>query len=293
MIKKGIILAGGLGTRMSPLTKAVNKQLLPLYDKPLIFYPLSTLILAKIKDILIISNPDHISSFKSLLGKGSKFGVNISYEPQENPNGIASALSIGKDFLKKSHCALILGDNVFYGNNLGNLISKLMKSKKLASIFTYNVKDPSRYGILEFTKMMEPKMIVEKPENPKSKRAVTGLYVYKNSALQNLNKLKPSSRGELEITDFNNLFFKSKQINIEHFGRGIGWFDAGTSKSMMEASMFVQFIQERQGVLIGSPEETSLNSGFIEKNSLKNFLKNSPDSDYYNNLRTSLDNYQL
>ena len=255
---KGIILAGGSGTRLYPLTKVTSKQLLPVYDKPMIYYPLSTLMLAGINDILIISTPEDTPRFEALLGNGHQFGIKLSYAVQPSPDGLAQAFIIGKEFIKDSACAMILGDNIFYGNGLGRLLKSAVRSAeydKRATIFGYYVSDPERFGVVEFDKSNKVISIEEKPKKPKSNYAVTGLYFYPNGVSSYAERVEPSERGELEITTLNHMYLEDKLLNIKLLGRGFAWLDTGTMDSLLAASEFVKMVERRQGVMISSPEE--------------------------------------
>lgn len=266
---KGIILAGGSGTRLHPLTLGVCKQLLPVYNKPMIYYPLSILMLAQIKEILIITTPEDQTQFKRLLGNGSNLGMQFSYAIQEKPNGLAEAFIIGRDFVGADHVALILGDNIFYGSHMSALLEKASHKKSGATLFGYQVKDPERYGVVEINSEGKALSIEEKPQHPKSNIAVTGLYFYDNQVLDIAKNLKPSPRGELEITDVNREYLKRGQVSVEIMGRGFAWLDAGTFDSLMQASHFVQVIEERQGHCIASLEEIAYRNGFISKDQLR------------------------
>lgn len=266
---KGIVLAGGSGTRLHPLTIGVTKQLLPVYNKPMIYYPLSVLMLANIQEILIISTPGDMPLFQRLLGDGSQLGLNISYAPQPQPNGLAEAFIIGEDFISQDPVCLILGDNIFYGSNLSTLLNKAREQKVGASLFGYEVKDPERYGVIEFDGHGTIRSIEEKPKQPKSNIAVTGLYFYDNQVVEIAKQLTPSARGELEITDVNQEYLKRGQATVQIMGRGYTWLDAGTYESLMQASQFVQVIEERQGHCIASLEEIAFNQNFISKAQLK------------------------
>lgn len=259
---KGIVLAGGSGTRLHPLTLAVSKQLMPIYDKPMIYYPISTLIWAGIKDILIISTPVDLPLFKRLLGDGKAYGCNFHYEVQEHPNGLAEAFIIGEDFIGKDKVALILGDNIFYGTGLAELLQK-NNNPDGGIIYAYHVQDPERYGVVEFDKIGQVISIEEKPQNPKSNFAVPGIYFYDNSVVEVAKNIKPSSRGELEITDINKVYLRQKRLNVSVLDKGTAWLDTGTFKSLMQASQFVQVIEDRQGLKIGSIEEAAYRMGFI------------------------------
>ena len=254
---KGIVLAGGFGTRLYPSTIGVSKQLLPIYDKPMIYYPISVLMLAGIKDILIISTPYDIDNFKKLLKDGSQFGVNFSYKIQENPDGLAQAFILGEEFIKDDSVALVLGDNIFYGQAFSSMLKRATKNadeKKQATVFAYKVKDPQRFGVVEFDENNKAVSIEEKPKNPKSDYAVVGLYFYDNSVVKYVKNLKPSNRGELEITDLNRIYLKENKLNVEVFGRGFAWLDTGTHKSLLQAGQYVQTIEENQGVKIACLE---------------------------------------
>ena len=266
--RKGIILAGGTGSRLFPMTKVISKQLLPVYDKPMIFYPLSTLMLAGINEILIITTPNDLYSFKSLLGNGEEIGGRIKYSVQPEPNGIAEAFIIGEEFISNSPVALILGDNIFYGQGISKILKNANK-KTCSSIFAYRVVDPERYGVVEFSKDLKARGIEEKPEKPKSKFAITGIYFYDNTAVEKAKTIKASNRGELEITDLNRLYLEEDSLNVEVFNRGIAWLDTGTVDSLHEASSFIRTIEHRQGYKIGCPEEIAWRNGWISNDKLK------------------------
>ena len=266
---KGIILAGGKGTRLYPITRGVCKQLLPVYDKPLIYYPLSVLMLAGIRDILIISTPQDIPRFKDVLGDGKPLGLTFSYAIQKEPRGIAESLIIGKDFIGKDSVCLILGDNVFYGHNLVEILKDAASLQEGALVFGYYVKNPQRYGVIKFDKQNNVIFIEEKPKKPKSNWAITGLYFYDNSVIKIVQKLKPSYRNELEITDVNNEYLKKKQLRVKLLGRGYAWLDTGTYDSLIDASVFIKTIEERQGLKIGCIEEIAYRMGYIDKAALQ------------------------
>lgn len=267
---KGIILAGGSGTRLYPLTKVTSKQLLPIYDKPMIYYPLSTLMLAGIKDILIISTPTDTPRFEQLLGDGTLFGINLTYKVQPSPDGLAQAFIIGEDFIGDDTCAMILGDNIFYGGYFRRNLSEAVKNAEngLATIFGYYVKDPERYGIVEFDRSKKVLSVEEKPQNPKSNYCITGLYFYPAGVAEKAKQVKPSARGELEITSLNQLYLDNEQLRVQILGRGFAWLDTGTMDSLMEACTFVQTVQNRQGVVISAPEEIAYLEKWISKEQL-------------------------
>lgn len=265
---KGIILAGGAGTRLYPLTKSISKQIIPVYDKPMIYYPLSTLMLAGIRDILIISTPRDLSVFQNLLGDGSQIGVNICYKIQEEPKGLAQAFLIGEEFIGREQVALVLGDNIFYGQGFSDVLRKVVAQKEGATIFGYYVVDPREYGVVEFDKDMNVLSIEEKPSMPKSHYAVPGLYFYDNSVIQIAKQIKPSTRGELEITSINNVYLNQGKLKVQLFGRGFAWLDTGNPDALLDASNFIATIQKRQGLYVSCIEEIAYKRGFIDKNQL-------------------------
>ena len=277
---KGIILAGGSGTRLYPITKGISKQLIPVYDKPMIYYPLSTLMLAGITDILVISTPEYTPLFEQLLGDGSDIGVSLTYKVQEKPNGLAEAFILGADFIGDDSVCLILGDNIYYGSGLSKLVQEAAQKTNGATVFGYHVNDPERFGVVEFDDNMKALSIEEKPENPKSNYAVTGLYFYDNTVVEKAKNLKPSDRGELEITDINKLYLDESKLDVKLMGRGYAWLDTGTHDSMMEASSFIATIQKRQNLKVACLEEIAYRMGYISKKKLVELAQPMKKNDY-------------
>ncbi len=289
METKGIILAGGSGTRLYPLTLAMSKQLLPVYDKPMIYYPLSTLMLAGIRDILIISTPHDLPNFKRLLGDGSDYGIRLSYKEQPSPDGLAQAFIIGEEFLAGNRAAMILGDNIFYGNGFVSVLKKAAAKEDRATIFGYYVEDPKRFGVVEFDESGKVISIEEKPQNPKSNYAATGLYFYDNKVCEYAKKLTPSKRGELEITDLNRIYLEEGRLDVELLGRGYAWLDTGTIDSLYDAGQFVSIIEKRQGIKIAALEEIAYNSGWISRERLEFAVKKYGGSTYGAHLKNVLE----
>lgn len=277
---KGIILAGGSGTRLYPITKGISKQLIPVYDKPMIYYPLSTLMLAGIRDILVISTPEYTPLFESLLGDGSGFGINLSYKVQEHPNGLAEAFILGKEFIGSDSVCLILGDNIYYGSGLSKQLQAAAKKEDGATVFGYHVNDPERFGVVEFDENMHALSIEEKPEHPKSNYAVTGLYFYDNDVVEIAENLKPSDRGELEITDINKEYLKRGKLDVKLMGRGYAWLDTGTHDSMLEAASFISTIQKRQNLKVACLEEIAYRMNWISREKLIELAQPLKKNDY-------------
>ena len=285
---KGIILAGGNGSRLAPLTNSISKQLLPVYDKPMIYYPLSTLMLMGIKNVLIITTKRDQPLFKNLIGNGENLGIKISYEVQEEPKGIPHALILAEEFIKNSKVVLILGDNIFYGHDLTSQLLDAVTNNYEATIFAYRVQDPSRFGIINFNKDNIPTYIEEKPKSSQSDFAITGLYIYKSNVVKYAKKLKPSKRGELEITDLNNIYMKENNLNVEILGRGIAWLDTGTFESLQDASFFIKTLEMRQGLKIGCPEEIAWRLRYIDDKKFRNTAIKYANSPYGNYLKKIL-----
>ena len=277
---KGIILAGGSGTRLYPLTKSISKQIIPIYDKPMIYYPLSVLMLANIKDILIISTPRDLPLFQELLGDGSDLGISLKYKVQEKPNGLAEAFLVGEEFIGNDNVALILGDNIFYGSGFTGLVQQAAKLKEGAVIFGYPVKDPRAYGVVEFDKDGKAISLEEKPENPKSSYAIPGLYFYDNTVIKKAKNVKPSARGEIEITTVNEMYLAEGKLSVKNLGRGTAWLDTGTHESLLEAANYVEAIQKRQGLFIACIEEIAYQKGWITKEKLQNLAESLIKTEY-------------
>ena len=285
---KGIILAGGAGTRLYPLTLVTSKQLLPIYDKPMIYYPLSTLMLAGIKDILIISTPEDTPRFEALLGDGSQFGIDLSYKVQPSPDGLAQAFLLGEEFIGGEPCAMVLGDNIFYGNGFGSLLRSAVKDAENgeATVFGYYVEDPERFGVVEFDENGKAKSIEEKPAEPKSNYAVTGLYFYPAGVSEMAKKVKPSARGELEITTLNDMYLRDEKLRVKLLGRGFAWLDTGTMESLVEAADFVRMLEKRQGIMISAPEEIAFVNKWIDREQLTESAARYGKSQYGKHLKS-------
>lgn len=284
---KGIVLAGGSGTRLFPSTMVVSKQLLPVYDKPMIYYPISVLMLAGIREILIISTPHDLPNFEKLLGDGSQFGVKFSYKVQPSPDGLAQAFILGEEFIGQDSVALVLGDNIFYGQSFSRMLHKAVKSadEGFATVFGYMVKDPERFGVVEFDKNGKALSIEEKPKTPKSNYAVTGLYFYDNKVVEYAKNLKPSARGELEITDLNRIYLEKSKLNVELFGRGFAWLDTGTHRSLMQAGQYIQTIEENQGIKIACLEEIAWRMGYLTKDEIIKNSEKYKNNEYFSYVR--------
>lgn len=277
---KGIILAGGSGTRLYPVTKAISKQITPIYDKPMIYYPLSVLMLAGIKEILVISTPRDVKVFEELLGNGEDFGINISYAVQYAPNGLAEVFLIGEEFIGNDACALVLGDNIFYGHGFTGMLKEAVAKKEGATVFGYYVNNPQDFGVVEFDESGKAISLEEKPKNPKSNYAIPGLYFYDNTVVEKAKQVKPSARGELEITTLNEMYLKENKLNVVNLGRGMAWLDTGTHEALLEASNFVKTIQSRQGIMVACPEEIAYRNGWISKEKVRELAKPLLKSEY-------------
>lgn len=277
---KGIILAGGSGTRLYPVTKAISKQITPIYDKPMIYYPLSVLMLAGIKEILVISTPRDVKVFEELLGNGEDFGINISYAVQFAPNGLAEVFLIGEEFIGNDACALVLGDNIFYGHGFTGMLKEAVAKKEGATVFGYYVNNPQDFGVVEFDESGKAISLEEKPKNPKSNYAIPGLYFYDNTVVEKAKQVKPSARGELEITTLNKMYLKENKLNVVNLGRGMAWLDTGTHEALLEASNFVKTIQSRQGIMVACPEEIAYRNGWISKEKVRELAKPLLKSEY-------------
>jgi glucose-1-phosphate thymidylyltransferase len=292
-MQKGIIMAGGSGTRLWPMTQVISKQLLPVYDKPMIYYPLTTLMEAGIRDILIVSTPHDVEMYRTLLKDGTQWGINLSYVVQANPGGIAEAFLVGEKFIGNDNVTLILGDNIFYGTQIHSVLTKAINKKSGASIFAYYVQDPERYGVIVFDEKLKPFAIEEKPQQPKSHYAVTGLYSYDNQVVHIAKELKPSARGELEITDINNAYLNMGQLNAEILSRGIAWLDTGTCASLLDAAHFIHTVEERQGLKVGCPEEAAWHKGFIDDAALEKLAQQNLRNTYGKYLLNLLEHKKL
>ena len=293
---KGIILAGGSGTRLYPLTRVTSKQLLPIYDKPMIYYPLSTLMLAGINDILIISTPNDLPNFEKLLGDGSQYGIKLSYKVQPSPDGLAQAFTLGEEFIGNDCCAMVLGDNIFYGAGFGSILAEAKRNAEenhRATVFGYHVDDPERFGIVEFDKQGRVLSVEEKPANPKSNWAITGLYFYDNRCVEYAKNQKPSARGELEITDLNRVFLNNGELDVKLLGRGFAWLDTGTMDSLIDAADFVKTIQNQQGIRISAPEEIAWRKGWIDTDKLIESADKYGKSDYGKYLKRIAENDEM
>lgn len=282
---KGIILAGGSGTRLYPLTMVTSKQLLPIYDKPMVYYPLSVLMLAGIQDIIIISTPVDLPNFQKLLGDGSQFGLNLAYAEQKTPDGLAQAFIIGEDFIGDDNCALVLGDNIFYGNNFSKILKEAVENEGRATVFGYYVEDPARFGVVEFDQHGKVLSVEEKPQNPKSNYAITGLYFYDQRVVEYAKSLKPSARGELEITDLNRIYLEQGDLDVKLLGRGFAWLDTGTVDTLFEAAEFVRMVEKRQGIKISAPEEIAYHNNWITKQQLLESANKYGNAPYGKHLR--------
>jgi len=289
MKRKGIILAGGSGTRLYPVTHSISKQLLPVYDKPMIYYPLTTLMLAGIRDILIITTPDDLDSFKKLLGDGSQWGINLDYIPQHRPDGLAQAFVLGEEFIGDDLSTLILGDNIFYGHDIESMLDVAFRRTGGATIFAYHVNDPERYGVAEFDENNKVVSLEEKPNQPKSNFAVTGLYFYDNNVVEMSKKVKPSARGELEITSLNQMYLEKGELHVELLGRGFAWLDTGTHESLLQASVFVEMIESRQGYKVACLEEIAWKNGWLTRNDIKKISDEMPMNIYRKYLKSLLE----
>jgi len=288
---KGIVLAGGTGSRLYPSTIGVSKQLLPIYDKPMVYYPISVLMLAGIREILIISTPKDLPNFEKLLGRGEQFGIKLSYKEQLSPDGLAQAFILGEEFIGNDPVAMVLGDNIFYGAGFSSMLKNAFKRAKEegeATVFGYPVKDPERFGVVEFDKNNRVISIEEKPSEPKSNYAVTGLYFYDNKVAEYAKSLKPSKRGELEITDLNKIYLEKGKLNVELFGRGFAWLDTGTHRSLLQAGQYVQTIEENQGIKIACLEEVAYRMGFLDKSTILHSIKDYSDNEYYSYIKSML-----